>query len=300
MPAADRAPDTGRAVQDFDPEGERATARTVTAGGVRMHYHDTGGGGDPLLLLQSFGPRPGMTAWLTFHRLLPAIAARRRCLLVDLPNFGRSGPVVFDEPVHAMMARSVAALMDEVGVTAADVLGTSVGATTAVQLALDHPGRVSRLVIGSCHASTGGDPYLLAPSPTEATRLLLALADDPSREAMRRALAALVHNERLVTESLVDYVSGLAADSAEHAAAIAASRNHRHSNLAELGRITAPTLIVHGRQDRMVPLEQALLLLAYLSAADLVVLNECGHWPAFERPDDYASYVLSFLDRPPR
>lgn len=299
MPAADRGAAPGPAGAALDPAGERDTARTVTAGGVPMHYHEAGHG-DPLLLLQSFGPRPGMTAWLSYHRVLPALAARRRCVLVDLPNFGRSGPVVFDEPVHAMMARSVAALMDELGIAAADVAGTSVGATTAVQLALDHPGRVSRLVIGSCHASTGGDPYLLTPSPTEATRLLLALADDPSRGAMRRALASLVHDERLVTEPLVDYLTGRAAESGAHAAAIAASRNHRHSNLAQLSQLTAPALIVHGRQDRMVPLEQALLLLAYLPSADLVVLNECGHWPPFERPADYVAYLLSFLDRPPR
>lgn len=280
----------------LDPAAERATSRTVTAGGVPVHYHEAGQG-DPLVLLHSFGPRPGMTAWLTFHRVLGTLARRYRCLAVDLPNFGRTGPVTFSEPVHAMMARTVAALLDELGVGPAPVAGTSVGATTAIQLALDHPGRATRLVLGSCHASTGGDPYLLSPSPTEATRLLIEAAADPGRPAMRRALAALVADEREVDDALLDYVTGCAARAGAHAEAVRASRNVPHSNLAELARIDVPALIIHGRQDRMVPLEQALMLLAYLPSADLVVLNRCGHWPPFERPADYAECVLSFLGR---
>lgn len=280
----------------LDPAAERATSRTVTAAGVTVHYH-AAGQGDPVVLLHSFGPRPGMTAWLTFHRVFGVLAGRYRCLAVDLPNFGRTGPVVFSEPVHAMMARTVVALLDELGVGPAPVVGTSVGATTAIQLALDHPGRATRLVLGSCHASTGGDPYLLSPSPTEATRLLLAAAADPGREPIRRALAALVYDEAVADEALVDYVTAVAAQAGPHAEAVRASRNVPHSNLAELARIEVPALIIHGKHDRMVPLEQALMLLAYLPTADLVVLNRCGHWPPFERPADYARLVLSFLGR---
>ena len=280
----------------LDPVAERATSRTAKAAGVTVHYHEAGQG-DPVVLLHSFGPRPGMTAWLSFHRILDAVAGRYRCLAVDLPNFGRTGPVVFSEPVHAMMARTVVALLDELGIGPVPVVGTSVGATTAIQLALDHPGRVTRLVLGSCHASTGGDPYLLSPSPTEATRRLLELAAEPGPEPTRRALAALVYDEAAADEALVDYVTAVAAQAGPHAEALRTSRNVPHSNLAELARIEVPALIIHGKHDRMVPLEQALMLLAYLPAADLVVLNRCGHWPPFERPAAYARCVLSFLGR---
>jgi 2-hydroxy-6-oxonona-2,4-dienedioate hydrolase len=70
-----------------------------------------------------------------------------------------------------------------------------------------------------------------------------------------------------------------------------------HSNMAALATITVPTLVIHGRFDRMVPCEQALQIMSYMPNADLVLLNECGHWPPMERPDAFASLVLDFLVR---
>ena len=67
------------------------------------------------------------------------------------------------------------------------------------------------------------------------------------------------------------------------------------SNLAALQAVVAPTLVIHGRHDRMVPMEGALQLLSHLPSADLMVLNKCGHWPPFERPWDFARAVRTFL-----
>jgi pimeloyl-ACP methyl ester carboxylesterase len=63
-----------------------------------------------------------------------------------------------------------------------------------------------------------------------------------------------------------------------------------------LSAIAVPVLIIHGRFDRMVPLEGALRLLNYLPEADLVVLDKCGHWPPIERPEEFARYALGFLN----
>ena len=69
-----------------------------------------------------------------------------------------------------------------------------------------------------------------------------------------------------------------------------------HSNLGELASITAPTMIIHGRYDRMVTVEQGLTVMGYLpNCSRLVVLNNTGHWPPFEQPDVYTRYVLDFL-----
>ena len=76
---------------------EQGTSKTVKAGGMDVHYHDVGSG-DPIVLLHSYGP--GTTGWITFHKILPAFAQRYRCIVMDLPNFGRTGPVTYNEPLH--------------------------------------------------------------------------------------------------------------------------------------------------------------------------------------------------------
>lgn len=281
------------------------TAPTVSEGGTSrtlqlqqggsLHYHDVGAGA-PLLLLQAFGPLPGTTAWWTFHRVIDALASRFRCLLVDYPNFGRSSPVEFHEPIHDLYVRQVVELLDHLGLDQVAVAGTSTGGTVAIDLALAHPARVSRMVIGGCEASTGGDPPMLAASPSEAARLFAdAQAGPPSAERIRRLLEAFVHDPALITDELVDHLYAWGLAEPEHAASWAASTSTPHSNLASLATITAPALIVHGRADRMVPLEQALRLASLLPDADLVVFNRCGHWAPIERPDDFARQALLFL-----
>jgi 2-hydroxy-6-oxonona-2,4-dienedioate hydrolase len=81
----------------------------------------------------------------------------------------------------------------------------------------------------------------------------------------------------------------------DHAEARRRSVSTPHSNLLELVNVTVPTLIVHGRFDRMVPYEQALMLLNYIESSNLVLLNRCGHWTQYEQPAEFTSHVLRFL-----
>jgi pimeloyl-ACP methyl ester carboxylesterase len=105
----------------------------------------------------------------------------------------------------------------------------------------------------------------------------------------------MVYDPAIITDDLVEKMFRLRVDEPAHAEAMNASTPTPHSNLADLHRIEAPTLIVHGRHDRLVPIEQALLLTGYIASADLVALNRCGHWAPVERPDAYLAAVLPFL-----
>ncbi len=273
--------------------------RTVEVDGDVVHFHDVGTG-PPLLMLPAFGPLPGTTAWLTYHRVIDAFAARFRCVLVDYPNFGRSSPVVFREPVHDLYVRQALGVLDALGIGTTAVLGVSTGGTVALDLALTAPGRVSRLVVGSCEASTGADPTTLAPSPSEVWRLFERCQGLPPDEGrIRQLLDAIVHDPGVLDPSLAGDLYRQRVEEPEHSAAWARSTSVPHGNLGELHRIGVPTLVVHGRHDRMVPLEQALRILAHLPAADLVVLNDCGHWPPVERPDLYTRFALPFLGDAP-
>jgi pimeloyl-ACP methyl ester carboxylesterase len=262
----------------------------------RVHWTEIGSG-DPLLFVQSWGPLPATTAWMTVGPVASLLADRYRCILIDLPNFGLSGPLQYNEPVHDIGVRNVIRVLDHLGIDRLPVVGGSIGGTTALDLELQHPERVAALFLGSCHVSTGGDPYVLAPGPSEAARNYLELMSDPDNEAtLRRMLVSMVYDESLITDALVEQMIALRARSADHLAAETVSTSVGHSNLSELKRVSAPLRLFHGRFDRMVPVEQALQLSSYITHADLVLFNKTGHWPAFERPEAYARELTTFLD----
>ena len=112
---------------------EQGTSKTVKAGGMDVHYHDVGSG-DPIVLLHSYGP--GTTGWITFHKILPALAQRYRRIVMDLPNFGRTGPVTYNEPLHNLQARTALALMDKLGIEKAHLVGNSQGGQSAMVVAI--------------------------------------------------------------------------------------------------------------------------------------------------------------------
>ncbi|WP_245658877.1 alpha/beta fold hydrolase [Nocardia nova] len=274
---------------------EQSSERMLEVDGSAVHFHDVGSG-PPVVIQQAFGPLPGTTAWLTYHRILADLATNYRCILLDYPNFGRSAPREFHEPVHDLYVRNTVAVLDELGLDSVTVLGVSTGGTVALDMAITVPDRVDRLVIGGCSASTGGDPYLLSPAPTEVGRLFEECQSGaPDQRAIARLLRAIVYDDELIGDELVaDYYRWRLREP-EHADAWARSTIVARDNLAELSSVAAPTLIVHGRYDRMVPLEGALLLLGRIPTADLVVLNNCGHWPPFERPREFLTAVRTFL-----
>jgi 2-hydroxy-6-oxonona-2,4-dienedioate hydrolase len=272
-------------------------AHTLDSPEGPVYYLDIGQG-EPLVLVSAWGPQPGSTAWLLYRDALEVLAADHRCIVVELTNYGHTGPVTYHEPVHDVVVRAVIRVMDHLGIDKAPLIGTSMGATTCLDLALQHPHRVQALVLGACHASTGGDPYLLAPFPGEVWRLFAELHADPhSRDKLVRLLKGLWYDQSNVTDELVDELVAFREEHIDHWEASSNSVSVDHSNVIDLHTVTAPTLVIHGRFDRMVPFEQALLFLSHMPDADVVLLNRCGHWPPMERPRAWASLVLDFLAR---
>lgn len=262
---------------------------------MEIGYQDRGQG-TPLVFVQAWGPRPGATASLVYDKVFPLLEDRFRCIAVDLPNYGLTGPVEYEEPVHDVSARAVLAVLDHLGIEEAPFVGCSMGATTAIDIALAEPDRVSKMLIGACHASTGGDPYLLAPFPSEVMRLYQEADADPEDvHKLRRMLRALWFDTELVTDELVDALQTVRLTHTDHWAAERNSVSVPHSNMAALSRLDMPVTVVHGRHDRMVPFEQALAIGSYIEHADVRLLARCGHWPAYERPAAFVEAIESLL-----
>src|SRR6266853_1657086 len=182
---------------------ESETSRTAQAGKMTVHYHDVGAG-DPVLFLHSYGP--GTTAWITFHKAIGALAPHFRCILIDMPNFSKTGPIVYQEGVHAVQARTGVALLDALGIERAYWVGNSQGGQSAMVAAISYPGRVQRFVMGGSHIGTGGDRYLMANRPSEGNRATRDAIADPSRANIRHYLRVHIDDESLVTDELVDYI----------------------------------------------------------------------------------------------
>ena len=271
---------------------EAGTSKTITAGGMTVHYHDIGAG-DPVLFLHSYGP--GTTAWITFHKVVGEFSKHCRCILMDLPNFSKTGPIVYREGLHAVQARTAVALLDALGIERACWVGNSQGGQSAMVAAINYPERVTKFVMGGSHIGTGGDRYLMANRPSEGSRATQHAIADPSRDNIRRYLRVHIDDESMVTDELVDYIHHAHTWSPEFLEARRQSVSTPHDYSPDLPGIKVPVLLVHGRYDRMVAFEVSIAILNHIEDSRVVLLNNCGHWAPFEKPVEYTAHVGAFL-----
>jgi len=271
---------------------EAETSKTIEAGSMMVHYHDIGAG-EPVLFLHSYGP--GTTAWITFHKVVGSLAQHYRCILMDLPNFSKTGPVVYREGVHGLQARTAVALLDVLGIEQAHWVGNSQGGQSAMVAAIGYPERVRKFVMGGSHIGTGGDRYLMANRPSEGSRATRRALDEPSPENIRNYLRVHIDDEKLVTDELVDYIHQAHTWSPEFTEARRQSESLPHDYTPDLPGISSPVLLIHGRYDRMVPFEVSIAIMNHIADSRVVLLNNCGHWPPYERPEEWTAHVFSFL-----
>jgi 4,5:9,10-diseco-3-hydroxy-5,9,17-trioxoandrosta-1(10),2-diene-4-oate hydrolase len=165
---------------------------------IRLHFHDAGEG-KPLVLLHGGGP--GASAWSNFGRNIPVFAKHFRVIAPDQPGFGLSDKPTEHGQYFTHSADALKALLDELNVEKADLLGNSLGGGTAVRFALKYPDRAGRLVL---MAPGGLGLNVFAPDPTEGVKRLGAFAMSPSKEALKAFLRTLVFDQSLVTDELVD------------------------------------------------------------------------------------------------
>lgn len=238
-----------------------------------------GGEGPPLLYLHG----AGIYIWMPVHDRL---AARRRVVLPVHPGFGDSEGFDEIEDMEDLVFHTVD-VMDELGLERADVVGLSLGGWLAAELALRHPARVKRLVLvdaaGTRVPGVSRGNIFMAP----VARARELLFHDPKSTLAMTLMPDVPPPDRLET-----ILRGREA----------AARLLWHPHVAyrkltsRLGRIAAPTLVVWGADDRLIPLPYGQAYADGIPGARLVVIDRCGHLPPIERPERFADVVLTFLD----
>ena len=275
------------------PEG-----KYVQAGSLKLHYHEAGAEhAETVILLHGGGP--GASAWSNFGRNLPEFAKHYRTIAVDQPGFGRSDKPTEHPQYFRHSADAVAGLMDALGIERAHFVGNSLGGGAAVRFALNHGKRAGRLVL----MGPGGlSVNLFAPDPTEGVKNLGRFAGKPSRERMEAFLRIMVHDQALVTDELIDERFAAANTPESLAAMRAMGKSFAQPDTYEEGmlwreahRLRQRVLLIWGREDRVNPLDGALVALKTIPRAQLHVFGGCGHWAQLEKFDEFNELTLRFL-----
>lgn len=272
---------------------EAGTSRFVRSGGHRLHYNEAGEGE---ALVFTIGYAPGTSAWVVYHRVIEALSRHFRCLLLDPLNCNKSDAyVIKGEARSSLYARTIRDFLDALGIERATIVDMAFGAQVGQVFALDHPERLNKLVLHACMLRM---PPVFYNGPTDALIALQAAFANPTMETMRAMMHLYLYDgasygdeELMLRERLDAWLARPELDAARRA-----SDNVQLSLGDELKRIAAPSLLLCGRNDRVLGSpEGAIALLNYLDDARLVILNRCGHWIPFERPDEFSRLVIDFV-----
>lgn len=265
--------------------------REIDANGIRTNYHDVGHG-RPVLLLHGSGP--GVSAWANWRLTLPTLAERMRVIAPDILGFGytaRPNDVQYglDAWVHHALG-----ILDALELGRVSVVGNSFGGALALALAARHPERVERVVL----MGSAGVPFPLTEALDE------VWGYEPSVEKMRQLLDIFAYDRTLVNDDLAKLRYEASTRPGVHEAysqMFPAPRQRWVDALAtpdkEIANIPHETLIIHGREDRVVPLSASLRIFELLPGAQFHSFGQCGHWTQIEHAVEFNSLVGNFLDR---
>lgn len=263
--------------------------RRIRTGAFETNLHDRGTG-SPVVMIHGSGP--GVSAWANWRGVLPPLAERFRVIAPDMVGFGfsdRPAGFVYD---RAAWVDQMIALLDGLGLEQVDLVGNSFGGAIAVALAIAHPERVRRLVLmGSVGVSfpiTDG--------------LDRVWGYEPSLEAMRGLLDIFAWDRGLVTDELAElrWRASIRPGFQESFSAMFPAPRQRWvdalaSDEAAIRALPHEALVIHGRDDRVIPLEASLRLAHLIDRSQLHVFGRCGHWTQIEHAARFVRLVGDFF-----
>ena len=262
---------------------------TADANGIKTNYLEAGTG-DPVVLIHGSGP--GVTSYANWRLVLPALAENFRVLAPDMVGFGFSErPANIEYGVQTWADQTVG-LMDTLELPKAHLVGNSFGGAIALRIAAQHPDRVGKLVL----MGSMGVPFPI----TEGLERVWGY--EPSFENMRKVLDVFAYSRDLVNDELAEvrYRGSIQPGFQESFVAMFPAPRQRWVEAMctpedEIRRLPHRTLIVHGREDQVIPLQTSLRLMELIDNADLSVFSHCGHWSMIERNKDFNRNVSEFF-----
>ena len=268
--------------------------KSVLAGRIQTNYHDQGSG-TPVLLIHGSGP--GVTAWANWRLTIPELAKRFRVLAPDMVGFGYTERPAGVRYEMNMWVDHTLDFLDALGIESAHVLGNSFGGALSLALALRVPKRVRRLgLMGSA-----GIAFPL----TEGLDRVWGYT--PSIENMRGLLDLFAYDRNLVNDELAQmrYEASIRPGFQESFSAMfPAPRQRGVDSLAsaenDIKELPHETIIIHGREDRIIPLSSSYKLFDLIERSQLHVFGRCGHWTQIEHAARFNRLLGDFFDEEAR
>lgn len=270
-------------MSDANPE----IGHSIATGPVTTNFHDWGSGA-PVLLLHGSGP--GVSAWANWRFAIGDLSSSFRVLAPDLAGFGFSEIPDDWEFSRDTWLQQIVDFMDAVGIEKAHVVGNSFGGSMALALAIAYPERVDRLIL----MGSVGVPFELTDG------LDAVWGYEPSVENMQAIMRVFAYDPSLIGPELVDLRYRASLRIQENFARMFPAPRQRwvdamaHPEESIRG-ITSPTLLIHGRDDRVIPLSTSLAMLEWIDQSQLHVFGRCGHWTQIEYRHQFAELVRDFL-----
>lgn len=273
---------------------------TITVAGRPIFFAESGSGPTVVLL---HGGGPGASGVSNYSRNIDSLARQFRVIVPDMPGYGRSAKGVDQHDPFGYLADMSRGLLDELGIDTVHLVGNSYGGSAALRLALDTPHRVGRLVLmgpGGIGTTRG--------LPTAGLKKLLSYYGDdgPSRERLASFLRNyLVYDGAAVPDELIDlrYAASIdpevvANPPLRRPSGPLALRTLWRMDLTRdnrLKRLTTPTLVLWGRDDKVNRPTGGPMLLNLMPNAELIMTSHTGHWMQWERAELFNRLVTEFL-----
>lgn len=263
--------------------------KSIMAAGIRTNVHDTGSG-HPVLLIHGSGP--GVSAWANWRLVMPELAQQARVIAPDMVGFGFTDrPEGQQYDMEAWVTQAVGVL-DALGIAKTDLVGNSFGGALALALTIRHPERVRRLVL----MGSVGVPFPITKGLDD------VWGYTPSFENMRRIMDVFAYDRNLVNDELarLRYEASIRPGFQESFSAMFPAPRQRWvdamcSAEADIRALPHQVLIVHGRDDQVIPLSTSLTLSQWIPRSQLHVFGQCGHWTQIEHSARFARLVRDFL-----
>jgi 2-hydroxymuconate-semialdehyde hydrolase len=265
--------------------------KTIDAGGIQTNYHDTGSG-EPVLLIHGSGP--GVSAWANWRLTIPSLAKRCRVIAPDMVGFGfTERPDGIQYNMNTWVRHAID-LLDALGLDKVAVVGNSFGGALALGLAIHHPERIKKLVL---MGSVGVNFEI-----TEGLDKVWGY--EPSIQNMKALLDVFAWNRELVTDELAElrYQASIRPGFQESFSAMFPAPRQQWVDAmafsdAQISAISQHTLIIHGRDDQVIPFDNALTLFSLMETSELHAFGQCGHWTQIEHAERFNRLVCDFFVR---
>ena len=263
----------------------------VQVGQIRTHYLEAGVGRGPTVLLIHSGEFGGRAEFSSRDNIAQ-LGEHFHVYAPDLAGFGRTDLVYSFSDALGFRLKHIDAFLRILCLGPVHLIGNSFGGGLALALAAAHPERVDRLVL----MGSAGYPFEITPG------LDAVWGYEPSPERMRELIGLFAHDDSIVTDDLVRlrYEASIRPGYQESYASMFPAPRQRHveamaQSEETLRALDRETLIVHGRDDRIIPLDSSIALHRLIPRSQLHVFGRCGHWTQIEQNDRFCRLIADFF-----